>query len=118
VSLEVQINNDADDGLWIAAAGEYSLTNLLDLFDRVKVESEKWGRRKVWLDLTQVAGTIPVVDMLTLGEHCARYWKQAFRVAVISPQGGLSRFFENVGRNRGVQIAVFSDQAAAADWLK
>ncbi len=118
MSLEVQIDCDSGRELSIAAAGEYSLADLQHLFDRVKEESEKCGCRKVRLDVTRVAGTIPVVDMLVLGEHCARHWQQAFRIAIISAKEGFSRFFENVGRNRGVQIAVVSDHVAAVDWLK
>jgi hypothetical protein len=116
VSLEVQIN-DVDHQLSIKAAGEYSLSNLQTLFDRVKEVSEKLGCREAMLDLTEVTGTIPVLDMLVLGEHCARIWKQPFRIAIVSPAGGLDRFFENVGRNRGLQVTVVPNQRVAIDWL-
>ena len=39
MSLEVQIH-EVDTHLSIKAAGQYSLANLRDLFDRVKKESE------------------------------------------------------------------------------
>jgi hypothetical protein len=104
--------------LSIKATGEYSFSSLHTLFDRVKEESEKFGCGKVKLDLIEVAGTIPVLDMLELGEHCARIWKSPFKIAIICPAGGLDRFFENVVCNRGVQVAVVLNEAAAIDWLK
>ena len=117
MSLEVQIH-EGDTHMLIKAVGQYSLANLHDLFDRVKKESENRANQRVILDVTEVAGTIPILDMMVLGEHCARFWKQALKVAIVSPVGGFNRFFENVARNRGVQIAVVSNQAAAVEWLR
>ena len=117
MSLELQIHA-AGPRLSIKAVGPYSLANLQELFDRVKEEGEKCGCRRVILDLTGVTGDIPVIDMLVLGEHCARVWKSALNIAIVSPEGGLDKFFENVGQNRGVQLAVVPNQAAAVKWLK
>ena len=115
--MEVQIHAEGTH-LSIKAVGEYSLADLQDLFDRVKKESEIRAKQKVILDVSEVAGTIPVLDMLVLGEHCARFWKQAFKVAIVSRVGGLDRFFENVAWNRGVPIAVVPNQDAAIAWLR
>ncbi|HMD83516.1 MAG TPA: hypothetical protein VKO18_02305 [Terriglobia bacterium] len=117
MSLEVQIQ-EVNAHLSIKAVGQYSLANLHDLFTRLKDESENRADRGVILDITEVAGAIPVLDMLVLGEYCSKYWKQAFKVAIITPVGGLNRFFENGARNRGVQIAVVPNQGAAMEWLK
>ena len=117
MGLEVQIL-ETDTYLSITAAGEYSRVYLLDLFDRVKVESEARAGSKVILDITEVTGTIPIMDMHGLGEHCSKSWKQPFKVAIVSPANGLNKFFENVARNRGVQLAVVPDHARAIDWLK
>jgi hypothetical protein len=116
MSLEVQIH-EVNTHLSIIAAGQYSLVNLLELFDRVKKESEDRACQKVILDISEVAGTIPFLDMLELGEYCAQFWKQAFEVAIVSPVGGLNTFFENVARNRGAKIAVVPNQGAAMEWL-
>ena len=114
--LEMQVY-EIDGHLSIKAVGPYSLVNLRDLFDCVKAESEKRADRAVVLDVTEVAGTIPVMDMHVLGEHCSRVWNLWFRIAIVSPEGGLNKFFENVARNRGVQIAVVPNQGAAIAWL-
>ncbi len=117
MSLEVQIH-EGEAHLLIKAVGQYSLANLHDLFDRVRKESESRANQRVILDVTEVAGTISVLDMLVLGEHCARFWRPAFKVAIVSRVGGFTRFFENVARNRGVQIAVVPNQGAAIEWLR
>jgi hypothetical protein len=117
MSLEVQIQ-EGETYLLIKAVGPYSLADLHVLFDQVKKESESRANQRVLLDVTGVTGTIPVLDMMVFGEHCARFWKQAFKVAIVSPVGGLNKFFENVASNRGVQIAVVSNRDAASEWLE
>jgi hypothetical protein len=116
MSLEVQIH-EVDAHLSMKAVGQYSLANLQDLFDRVKEASKKRANQEVILDVTEVAGTIPLVDMYVLGEHCSRSWN-AFRVAIVSPKEGLNKFFEIVAQNRGVQVAVVPNQGAAMEWLE
>ena len=87
MSLKVQIH-EAETHILVKAIGQYSLADLHDLFDRVKKENENRANQRVILDITEVAGAIPILDMLVLGEHCARFWKQAFKVAIVSPVGG------------------------------
>ncbi|HMD86906.1 MAG TPA: hypothetical protein VKO18_19630 [Terriglobia bacterium] len=116
MSLEVQIQ-EADTHFSIKAVGQYSLANLYDLFDRLKEESEKRGAQAVILDITEVAGTIPTVDMYMLGVYCYRVLKSWVRIAIIFPDGGANKFLENVTRNRGLQVAVVPDHGAATKWV-
>ena len=117
MQLEMQVQ-ETNGHLSIKAAGPYSLADLRDLFDRVKAESETRADRGVVLDVTEVAGAIPVMDMHVLGEHCSRVWKLQFRIAIVAQEDGLNKFFENVASNRGVQIAVVSNRDAASEWLE
>jgi hypothetical protein len=116
MGLEVMMH-EMDTHLSIKAVGQYSLANLSSLFDKVKDESEKCANRGVILDVTEVAGTIPTVDMHVLGKRCSEVWKLALRIAIVSPVGGIGRFFENVARNRGVQVVVVPNQCAAMEWI-
>ena len=116
MGLDVQVH-EADTYLSIKAEGRYSRADLSGLFDRVKAESEKRARQNVVLDVTKIAGTIPLMDMFALGEHCSKLWKPPFRIAIISPEVGVYNFFENVARNRGVQVAVVPNHNAAMDWF-
>lgn len=116
VSLDVQIS-EVDTHLSIKAVGQYSLPDLFDLFDRVKEETEKRATQGVILDVTEVAGTISVLDSLALGEHFSRVWRLASRIAVVSAKGGVDKFFENVAWNRGVPIVVVPNHCAAVAWV-
>jgi hypothetical protein len=117
MGLEVQIH-EVNAHLSIKAAGTYSLPNLYELFAKVKEETENRADRGVILDITEVEGAISVLDMLVLGEYSSKYWKQGFKVAIVTPASGLNKFFENVARNRGVQLAVVSNESMAMAWLK
>ena len=117
MDLKVQIF-EANSHLVITAVGQYTLIDILALFDTVKEESEKRAESKVILDITEIVGAIPFMDMLGLGEHCSKCWKQPLRVAIVSRAGGLNDFFEIVARNRGVQLAVVPNHQAAIEWLR
>jgi hypothetical protein len=113
---EVQIQQ-VDGHLSVKAAGRYSRAHLCGLFDQVKAESEKRNGEGVILDVTQVAGTTPIMDLFVLGEHCSKVWKPPFRIAIVPPEEWVYKFFENVARNRGAQIAIVPNQEAAREWL-
>lgn len=116
MSLEVQIR-EADTHLSIKAVGQYSLADLYDLFDRIEEESEKRDARGVILDITEVAGTIPQMDMYLLGIQCCRVLRLTIRIAIVSLNGQVNKFFENVTRNRGLQMAVVPNHCAAITWV-
>ena len=116
MDLEVEVH-EVDSYLSVKAVGRYSLANLSGLFDQIRAESDNRTGQGVILDVTKVTGTVPIMDMFALGEHCSKAWKPPFRVAILSPEEWVYRFFENVARNRGVQVAVVSSQVAAREWL-
>jgi len=116
MGLDVQVKQE-NGYLFIAVAGDYSLIDSRDLIHRVKQESKNSGYRDVLLDTTGVAGTIPHLDLFELGVHCAEVWKAAFRVAIISRDEGINKFFEDVAGNRGVRVLVVANQDTAIQWL-
>jgi MFS superfamily sulfate permease-like transporter len=117
MSLEMQVQ-EVNGYLSLRAEGRYSFANLSGLFDRVKAESEKRAHHGVILDISKIAGIIPLVDMFRLAEQCSEIWKRSFRIALISPEVGAFNFFEDVARNRGAQLKVVPDQKAAIEWLR
>jgi hypothetical protein len=116
VGLEVKVHQ-ADTHLFIEAVGPYSFANLRDLFDRVRKETDQGGGQGVILDVTGVAGTIPFIHLHALGEYCALVWILGLRIAIVSPEGGVNKLFENVAWNRGVRLAVVPNQSAAIEWV-
>jgi hypothetical protein len=116
MSLQVQIQ-EADTYLSIRASGPYSFENLYNLLDKAREESEKRAKKVVILDMTEIAGTVPKLDMHELGTHFGRVWNRAIRIAIISPVGGLNKFFESVLWTKGVQVAVVPNSGAATQWM-
>lgn len=70
------------------------------------------------LDISDVAGWIPSLEIFDLGEHCGKVWNRNIALAIVAPAGGIDRFFEYVVRTHGVSLAVVSNQSAALAWLK
>ncbi|MGO9272436.1 MAG: hypothetical protein ACLQOO_19770 [Terriglobia bacterium] len=116
MGLDVRIRPE-NGYLFIRVVGEYSVIESRDLIHRVKEESKDSGYQNVLLDITGLAGSIPHLDMFELGVHCAKVWKAAFRVAIISRAGGINKFFEDVAGNRGVRVLVVENEDAAIQWL-
>jgi anti-anti-sigma regulatory factor len=116
MNLNVQIH-EMSTHLSIKVVGEYSLANFCSLFGRVSEESENHAKQKVVLDVTEVSGTIPVMDLYQLGEECSRVWKSGLRIALVSLAGGFNQFFEDVAWNRGVHVSVVPNQTSAIEWV-
>lgn len=114
--MEVQIHK-VDTHLSIKAMGEYSLANLYDLFDRVKEETEKRGAQGVILDITEVAGTIPPMEMYLLGVQCCRVLSSGMRIAILCADGEADKFLENVPQSRGLHIKMVPSHSDALKWV-
>ena len=116
MSLDLEIQ-EGENHLAVKASGRYSFANLFELFARVKAESERHNRTGVILDVTRVAGTIPIMEMFLLGDHCSKIWGPPFRIAILPLEEWVYKFMENVARNRGVQVAVVTHPTAAMEWV-
>jgi hypothetical protein len=117
MGLKIQIE-EADTHPFMKAVGQYDQADLSRLLDQAKEEAQRRGFRRVLLDLSQVAGTVPVFDMFVLAEHFVRIWSRATKIAIVSREGAIDKFFENVACNRGYPAMVVSNQEAGLERLK
>ena len=115
--MELQVKEE-DTHLSITAIGPYTLSGLSEFLKRAKAEAERRGARRVLLDLSELSGAVPVFDMLVLAEHFMRIWCRSTKTAIVSWEGGLDKFFENVAYNRGYLAAVVPNRQAGIEWLK
>ena len=115
-SLDVRVQ-ETDTHVAITAAGSYSLENLYHLLDRARHETETRAKQGVILDMTGVAGMASNLDMHELGTHFGQVWNRAIRLAIVSPPGGVNKFFESVLWTRGVQISVVPSLGDATEWI-
>jgi hypothetical protein len=116
MSMDVRVH-EAETHVSIKAAGPYSFENLCTLFARATDESEKRVKQRVILDITEMAGLVSTLDMHRLGTYFCGVWNRAVRIAIVSPVGGLNKFFESVLWTRGVQVAVVPSRCAAMEWV-
>jgi hypothetical protein len=52
-----------------------------------------------------------------LAEHFVRIWDRATKIVIVSREGGIDRFFENVAYDRGYPVRVVPNQEAGLEWL-
>ena len=117
MSMELEVE-EFPTHLLMTVVGPYSLAGVRELFYQVKSECTNRGKREILLDLTQMEGPVPVLDMLMLGDYCARIWQPGVRGAVVCRRGGLNQFFENVAQNRGGEVTVVPNRRTAIAWLR
>jgi hypothetical protein len=116
IGLNVQVP-EWDNHLSIKAVGPYTFDNFYSLLDKTRKECEKRAKKIVILDTTGIAGTISNLDMHELATHFGRAWNRTVRIVIVSPAGGVNKFFECVLWTRGIHVAVVPNQGAAAEWV-
>ena len=86
-------------------------------------EAARADRDGVLVDVRGINGRVPtILDRFELGTHIAKNYLESeprIRLAILGhePMIHPERFGELVARNRGADARVFTDEAAARDWL-
>lgn len=117
MAFDVQVH-EKDLCFSVIAKGDYTFGDFCALAETASREAKTRGHRDVLLDVKEVAGKVPVTEMFELGEYCSKVWRGGLRVVIVSRDGGLDNFFENVAWNRGLQVAVVRDMDRAVASLK
>ena len=75
---------------------------------------------KILFDCTPMAGNMSAVDRFEVAEYSASILPRTLRIAVLGRQDQIlpDNFFENVARNLGLTLTVFSEIDDAIKWLK
>jgi hypothetical protein len=104
--------------LKVRLGGRYSLPDLRGIIEAIGSEAERGGHARALLDLTAVDGDQPDLDRFETGVYAAEQLAKLERVAVLmAGRARVNRFFEDVARNRGLQVRVTQDPGEALDWL-
>ena len=116
--MSIDINVTQEKGyLFIKVTGEYSLMSFHSLIERVIEETTKSDSKNIMVDISEVTGTIPVMDRFYLAEYASGIWKRDVRVAVVYRANEIDKFFETVAVNRAAQTVVVPDMQSALEWL-
>ena len=97
-------------GQWTEAAVKQAIEDLRD-------EANKRDFIRIFLDLRELLPPAREITRFLTGEHAAKIWRPPFKVAAIAKPERINKFTENVAVNRGATFAVFSEKAAALEWL-
>jgi len=101
----------------ITVAGPYSWARLDRLLRRIAAESATRAISRVLLDATAVPVKLSTIDKYTMGVMVALRLGGSVKVALLGSPVTIDGFGETVARNRGANVGVFTDQAAAIRWL-
>jgi hypothetical protein len=115
---EFAITVTKDSGfLRIAVRGPATRSNLLLTLQRIIAETKSQDVWRVLLDATGAGAKIGAFDKFEIGVELARAADRRLRLAVVAVPAAVDHFFETVARNRGGAVRVFTDEAAALEWL-
>jgi hypothetical protein len=115
---EFQITvTQADGFLRMAVRGPRTRVNMLGTLQRMIAETKSQNTWRVLLDVTQGRSPIGAFDKYEIGVQLAGTADRRLILAVVARAEEVDHFFETVARNRGGAVRVFSDEAAALQWL-
>jgi hypothetical protein len=90
-------------------------------FETIAKACEDQGCTTLLVDVRETTAPIPVMDLYELGHHASRLAAgKPFRIALVNrPEASYpDKFFENVARNRGIDVTTFHTIADAEAWLR
>lgn len=109
--------------LEIACTGLYSRAESIRLGRTAYREAAAAERDCVLLDVRRITGRVPgIIDRFEIGVRIADHYLDSdprVRLALLGhePMIHPERFGELVARNRGADARVFTDEAAALEWI-
>jgi hypothetical protein len=101
----------------ITLSGKTTRNRRLRLLDRIIAETTSRGIDRVLVDSLKTTGDISTVERYEFGQEAARVLGGLSKVAIILVRDRADRFAETVAQNRGANIAVFTTEADALEWL-
>jgi hypothetical protein len=115
---EFEITVTQGDGfLRLTVYGPGTRANMLATLQRMIAETKSHNIWRVLLDATQGRSLISAFDKFEIGVQLAGSVDRRMILAVVARAEAVDHFFETVARNRGGAVRVFTDEAAALQWL-
>ena len=110
-----------DRFLLAAATGRVSLSETVELGNKICEAAAERGFRKILLDCLAVEGELSGTERFILGKTIVEYCVTrsiAAKVAVIGNPPTVAGLGAQVAWNRGMLVETFSEHKAAMGWLK
>jgi hypothetical protein len=115
-TLEISIVEEGDV-LRFTLKGSSTYANLTHAAATVNAETKARGVWLVLCDTTAMSVPAGAFEKFEAGAELARGADPRMKMAVVAPVEAIDYIFENVARNRGVEVAVFRNESAALEWL-
>ncbi len=116
----MRVTTEPDPGRgWVrlAVAGAWNLTEVFELIDRIRWDTELAGIDRAFADMRAVEGPIPALDRFFAGERVASVLGPRVRLAVLSRPEMIDKLGENTAVNRGARILVTASETEAFAFL-
>jgi hypothetical protein len=114
--FEIKIVKEGDV-LRFTLTGPGTYANLVHAAATVNAESKSRGMWRVLCDTRAMDVPAGAFEKFEAGAALARDADPRLRIAVVAPVEAIDYIFEDVARNRGVSVSVFSSESAAQEWL-
>ena len=116
-SIEIE---DRDDFVLIVYSGEFDMQSARETIDRILQACSEKHCSAALLDCRNMTGVVTTLDRFEAATYGQGIKDTVSRMAVVGPPGLVlsGPFFENVARNRGLNLRVFLDMDKAVGWLK
>jgi hypothetical protein len=115
-SLGIKITEDGEI-LRFTFTGPSTYANLVQAAATVNAETKSRGMWLVLCDTTAMSAPAGAFEKFEAGAELARGADPRVMIAVVAPIEAIDYIFENVARNRGVEVSVFRSEGAALKWL-
>lgn len=102
----------------VSASGVYSLVDLFEFIDQIKIEAEKAGRDRVLIDPTALEGRMTEADRFMTGRQIADVFGSRLKAACIMRAGEITKLGELTAVNRGARFFVTESETEALNWLR
>jgi hypothetical protein len=118
MSLKIKIEK-RKEYLVATFTGEATFQDIGKRFKSLAESCQVAKKSKLLIDFSPINSVPTFSDRFRLGENAVVFAEFGIKVAVVGPPGMIDpgRLGELVARNRGVNGHVFSDLAAARQWL-
>ena len=101
----------------LAVKGVYSLEQLFEFIDRIKLEADNAGRDHVLIDARGIDGKMTEADRFMAGRRVAEVFGPLLKATVIMLPDQITKLGELTALNRGAQFFVAGSEDEALRWL-
>ena len=95
-------------------------TNILPASEGILLRCKEIGKKKILIDASTAHRKASFIKLFELGEMMQKLEITQFKIAFVAPNFAddeNSKFMEDIGGNRGINLKYFKDIETAKEWL-